>query len=115
MKKIFISMPYTHPDEEIMRERANIARKYSADIVDKMGLSLVCPVLIGIDYISSGVDIQMTHQEWLDFSLLYMKGCDEVWILCIEGYDLSNGVKAEIQYADELEIPVIFQDICLTK
>lgn len=36
---------------------------------------------------------------WADFDRNFIDHCDEVWVLCIEGWDKSVGVTAEINYA----------------
>ncbi len=35
-----------------------------------------------------------------------MKGCDELWLLALDGWEHSEGVGMELQRAWELDIPV---------
>ncbi len=105
-KKIFISLPYTHDDKEVMYWRANHARDMMVQIT-RDGNSPVCPVVIGLDILRHDPQITMSYDEWLDFSLTYMQGCDEMWLLCIDGHEKSVGVSEEIKLAISMGINIV--------
>lgn len=43
---------------------------------------------------------------WKNYSLELLTKCDELWVLMLPGWELSEGVKQEIKSAEDLGIPV---------
>jgi len=47
-----------------------------------------------------------TPEQWMNQRLTILKRFDEVWVYQLEGWDKSNAVKAEIEFAKNNNIPV---------
>ncbi len=43
---------------------------------------------------------------WYELGLRIMEGCDELYLLALEGWEDSEGVRMELDLAWELDIPV---------
>ena len=43
-----------------------------------------------------------------EFGLRIMKGCDELWLLALDRWENSEGVRMELERAREPDIPVYF-------
>ena len=43
---------------------------------------------------------------WYELGLRIMEGCDELWLLALDGWEDSEGVRMELERAWELDIPV---------
>ena len=40
----------------------------------------------------------------MNMGLIWLKECDEIWVFCQNG--ISSGMKAEIEYAEKIKIPI---------
>lgn len=49
--------------------------------------------------------------KWMDHCYAMLEHCEEVFVLRIKGWWCSKGVKAEIKYAKEHNLPVYFVDL----
>ena len=54
----------------------------------------------------------MAHGFWLRQDLSWLRECDVLAVLQLPGWETSKGVKREIAYAEELQIPVVFLPWC---
>ena len=45
---------------------------------------------------------------WYELGLRIMEGCDQLWLLALDGWKDSEGVRIELRRAWELDIPVYF-------
>lgn len=98
MKLIYVAGPYRAKTPYAML--LNIQRaQYAAMEVWETGNAALCPHLN-----SAFFDGLVDDKNFLDGTMMMMERCDAV--LVMEGYDSSEGTKAEINYAKELAIPV---------
>lgn len=51
-------------------------------------------------------DFDTGFDQWARDDYTYISKCDEVWVLVSDGWDVSYGVKEEIKFAIEQNIPV---------
>lgn len=56
-----------------------------------------------------GLPKHFTFWESLDKG--YIDGCDEVWVLTMDGWDVSEGITKEIQYAMDTGKPVKYTEV----
>lgn len=76
----------------------------------KYGVALILPIALS----ASMADIcQFGHgfEEWEGDDFLFISKCDEVWVLLSEGWSVSTGVRAEINFACKHGIPVKYVDL----
>jgi len=105
-RMIFVSGPYssTNPDEKKARVKA-IA---SACIkIMQSGDMAISPLTFGLSLIEkSEQSLPDSYEFWDRFCREFVKTADELWVLALDGYDSSSGVKDEIEAAKERKIPV---------
>lgn len=104
MKRIFISLPYGHPDNNVRLERAEIAEKYFIKLL-KEGFCPVSPIVTGHPLVEK-YKLEATFDFWDAYCIAELRTCDEIHILKIEGWTISFGVMKEIDVADALNILV---------
>lgn len=95
---VFISSPYSHPNPEVKVQRTKDVAKMVAKLMhhDIFGLS---PVLYGLSIIQHGMELPDDWQFWAKYCHEYMKACQKVYIIAMEGWAESVGVQGEIEEA----------------
>jgi hypothetical protein len=52
--------------------------------------------------------IRLDGDFWMEQDLALLAKCDEMAVLCLEGWEASKGLKREIAFASECGIPIQF-------
>ena len=106
MKKIYVAGPYSA--DNIMDVLAHIRNgiETGAALIRK-GYAVFCPFLDFL-YALSWLGPSLTKQDYQYNSLAWVDVCDVVFVL--EGWEYSPGTMREIARAQELNIPVVFDD-----
>ncbi len=105
-KLIFVSSPYTHKDKEVVNKRYEDVSKYAGKLVSE-GKTTFSPITYG--HVLCGFQEMPTDFEfWKNFCFDFLNKCDEFHVLMLDGWEESVGVKAEIEYAERLEIPIVY-------
>jgi hypothetical protein len=104
---IYLSSPYSHEDIQVKHLRYRAALLTVAHYLHE-GRYLYSPILHNHP-VACYRDLA-TAQEWLEYDYVIMDRCDRVWVLEIEGWNLSSGVRAEMYRAESLRKPVSFID-----
>jgi len=106
-KFIYVASPYSSgADEDLMTHRArDTAYKMSQLInrfTDYFFYSPVC------HFRSIAIEGHLPHDRhfWWGVNEYMLNRSDEMWILDIPGWEESDGVKQEIEYAKKLGIPI---------
>jgi hypothetical protein len=50
----------------------------------------------------------ITHEEWMRADLEMLGRCDQLCVLMLPGWEKSRGVREEIEFAQERQIPIIY-------
>lgn len=103
MKKIFVAGPFNGTEDE-KEFRVKTISQYCVALFNE-GFSPISPLLMGLSFAKYG-DLPTDTETWKVFSETLLKGCDEVHVLCIDGWENSSGIKIETNKANELEIPI---------
>lgn len=104
-KKIFIAVPYSGTDEE-KKIRMSKLLNYAIDIFIS-GNAYVSPLILGLALAEHG-NLKTDTETWKTFSEVLLKGCDEIHVLMLDGYEKSSGIKYELTEADKLGIKIIY-------
>lgn len=113
MSFIYLASPYSHPDPEVRRQRHIAACKKAAQYATK-GIAHFAPIAQShpvADHMAE--EKRMDFELWMKLDLPLLRMASELHVLCIEGWRSSRGMTREIEYADQLGIPVkqVFPDI----
>ena len=52
--------------------------------------------------------VTLEHAEWLECDFQWIDACDELWVLCQPGWQISDGVRQEVVYARDKNKEVLF-------
>src|SRR5262245_552387 len=98
-KIIYLACPYTHPNHSIREQRFKEATKVAAALIQQ-GHIVFSPITMThpIDCILAGRQATLGSDYWVEFDEAFMDVCSEMVILKIDGWNLSKGIRREIEY-----------------
>ena len=108
-KKIFVAGPFNDKSEDIKNFRIKSISEYCVKLFNK-GDSPISALLMGLSFAKFG-NLSTDTETWTTFSETLLKGCDEMHVLCVDGWDKSTGVLAEIELANSLNIKVTYVEV----
>lgn len=103
---IYLASPYTTDCQWTRDERAYLACKASA-ILFNMGQPVFSPIA-NSHYIERTGYFHATGEFWLPYDIKFMKICDVLYVLTLDGWEDSEGIKKEIDYAIESDMPIVY-------
>jgi hypothetical protein len=110
-KFIYIASPFNHKDEKIRNERVEKAGKFLAYLQVKYAHKYVLfsPIVhSGNIYKYMPEKYHLSFDFWIhEIDDYFLEITDEIWILQIDGWYSSLGIKYEIKFAEKKGIPII--------
>lgn len=100
---IYLASPYTHSDASVRESRFDAACKATAELV-RSGQVVFSPITHGHPLVRFGLPIEWDY--WARFDHEYLRRCDRMVVLTLDGWRESRGVQAEIDLAIELDLPI---------
>ena len=97
MKKIYLAIPYSSIDHELS---FMIANKKTAELMN-LGHVVYSPISHS-HIIAKDHDLPKGWEFWEQIDRQFIAWCDELWVIKLEGWKESTGVKAEIIIALEM-------------
>jgi nucleoside 2-deoxyribosyltransferase len=102
---IYLASPYSSPSQEILEARVEQTQKALAGLIEA-GHIVFSPIVHSHPIANLVSFSPINHAEgelsgWMAYDFGFIDKCDEVWVLKIDGWDKSRGVRAEIDYANE--------------
>ena len=98
---IYLAAPFSHPDPEVSRRRIEEVNRYAAQLLSRGALAF-SPLSHGAQLDSPDIP----DSVWYELGLRIMESCDELWLLALDGWEDSEGVRMELERAWQLDIPV---------
>ena len=102
---IYLAGPYTHKHKSVMRKREQAHGKAAGDLT-KMGIHVYAPIPETCGMVKYGGLNETSWEFWRGKDLNQLSRCDEIWVMDIEGWTKSLGVKGEVKFAVLNNIPV---------
>ena len=102
-KKIFVASPFNGTEAE-KEERVSKLSLYCVELFNQGD----CPfsaLLMGLSFAKYG-NLPTDTETWKVFSKTLLKGCDELHVLMLDGWDKSSGVAIEITKANSMGIEI---------
>jgi len=96
---IYLASPYSHPDPAVRDQRYLAACRATVSLL-LAGKSVFSPIVHGHPLMQLG--LSGDWQFWKRHDQWHISMCDEVLVLAIPGWDESEGVQAEIEFAQRL-------------
>jgi len=103
-KLIYLATPYTHKDEKVMWHRERAVTIFAGYLTLK-GIANYSPITQEFA-VRQFVEMPYKWDFWREIDLTFIDHCDEVYVLCLEGFEESVGVNAEVSYAIDSHKPV---------
>jgi len=103
---IYLASPYGHPDPAVREERFRAVCVVAARLM-REGLYVFSPIAHTHPIAEAG-DLPKGWDFWKGYDRVMLSACSELWVLCLPGWEESEGVAAEIQIARSLEKPISF-------
>ena len=98
---IYLAAPFSHTDPEVSRRRLEEVNRYAVLLLSRGSLAF-SPLSHGAPLDSPDIP----DSVWYELGLRIMEGCDELWLLALDGWEDSEGVRMELDHASQLDIPV---------
>lgn len=101
---IYLACPFRHADPIVQRKRC-AATHYVAAQLSLQGRHVFSPLThneLLIDIINDAIP----GEQWMQFDLAILAICKHLYIVKMEGWELSKGVAREIAFAKERGITV---------
>jgi hypothetical protein len=106
---VYIAVPFSSPDKEVMESRFRDVNLASHILFDK-GIAVFSPISMCWP-IAKQCGMPTDFGWWAWFNRLTLSRCDRLMVLRIPGWEESVGVQGEIKIAEELDIPVEYMDL----
>ncbi len=104
---IYLASPYTHPVPRVQEERFEAVCKHTAQLM-REGRHVFSPIAHSHPLTKYGLP---GHWEyWAELDQVWLAACSELWVLKLDGWQDSRGIKAEIEIANELDKPMRYID-----
>jgi hypothetical protein len=100
---IYLAAPYSHPDPTVREERYQKVCEVTAILI-RAGFPVFSPITHSHPLVAYGLPTDWRF--WSRLDEIYLKRCTMLLVLTFEGWDESEGVKAEIEMAKQLGIPL---------
>jgi hypothetical protein len=106
---IYLASPYSHPDYAVRHARYEEARRHvvshSLSHTGPTDEFLFSPIVYG-HQIAAEHNLRFDAKYWERFNVSLLRACTALHVLCLPGWEESNGVAAEITLADILFMEV---------
>ena len=98
--KIYLACPYSHEDILARKARFVEVTKKAGEMM-KAGYLVYSPVTVCHPIVTK-CDVSTGWDYWKELDKSFIEWCDEVWVVCLDGWKESKGIQAEIEIAKEL-------------
>lgn len=102
-KLSYLACPYSHPDPAVRHRRYDAVTRMTRLLLQE-GRFAYSPLTHNVPLDSLGP--RGDWETWKSFDHLMLERCDQLLVLQLPGWEESEGVKAELAYAQELGKPV---------
>jgi len=102
---IYLASPFNHPDPLVREQRFQAASRAAAALV-RAGVTVFSPIAHSYPIALHGVPT--TWEYWARVDCELLSKCDVLAVLMLPGWDNSAGVQAEIAWAQELGLPIVY-------
>jgi hypothetical protein len=113
---VYLASPYSHPDPFVQRQRFWRVTEAAAQLAKQLAkdnVAFYIPITMThpLECVLKGDDTNLSHEEWMKFDSAFWPKCDELWVLTLDGWQESVGVKEEIKHFTEVGKPVRFVSV----
>lgn len=103
---IYLATPYSHPDKAVRQSRFEVVNAVAARLIGE-GYLIYSPISHSHPIALAG-QLPTGWDYWERYDRLILSVCSQLIVVCQNGWSESVGVKAEIDTAREIGLPVSF-------
>jgi hypothetical protein len=103
---IYLASPYTHKDPDIVAARVLETQRVAVHLWVEHRKVVFSPIMHW-HHAAIDQDLPTDAKSWQDYNEEIMMRCDAVYLLCLDGWESSVGMKAELEFATTLNLPII--------
>jgi len=103
---IYLASPYSHPEAAVRQYRYEQACKAAAWLMKQGGL--VFSPIAHSHPIATNATLPLDWQYWKKFDEVMLLNAKTLAVLKLDEWEKSTGIKAEIEIAEDLSIPIIY-------
>lgn len=103
---IYLASPYNDSDSNVRQRRFEQVAAFAAKMVQS-GYPVLSPICHWHP-IAEAHDLPKDYEFWLKVNMALLSKCDQIWVLMLDGWRESRGVKAEVNYAFEHKIRISY-------
>lgn len=104
----YLATPYSHQDAEVRQQRFDAVNVAAAKLM-KIGYHIYSPISHSHPIALVG-DMPTGWGYWETHDKLIIEKCSQMIVLMQDGWKDSSGVAAEIAFANEIGIPVLYME-----
>jgi len=104
---IYLACPYSHPDADVRERRFAMANMAAAQLM-REGHIVYSPISHTHPIAMVG-ELPLDWNYWRSVDEFYIRLCEKVVVLELDGWKESQGVQSEIDIARALDKPVEFK------
>lgn len=101
---IYVASPYTHKKKEVMQQRYEDVCKFCCDAVQN-GYFVYSPI-VHWHPIAEKYDLPTDETWWKEPNEEVIKVCTQLWVLKLDKWQFSKGLKREILFANNNAVRV---------
>jgi len=105
---IYLACPYSHADPKIKERRFNGVNLVASKLMNE-GYYIFSPISHTHPIAIAG-GLPENWKFWSGYDTEIIKNCKALYVLKLDGWEISTGVQAEIKIAENLGIPVRYLD-----
>ena len=109
-KKVYLASPYSHSNPAIREDRYQRVSKVAGELIEFYSgkKAIFCPIAHTVSIAAYSDLDDLDWEEFMDQDLVWLSTCDELYVLQLKGWEKSKGVRAEIKFAERLNIPITY-------
>ena len=105
---IYLASPYTDQNPEMRQARNEVAISVTRDLI-LAGYMVISPI-VASHPLAVGGALPGEFDFWRNWNMTILERCDLLWILPLEGWTRSAGIKEEVAQARQLGLTIQILD-----
>jgi len=106
---VYLASPYTHSSHAIQEERFLAVSRIVAHFLPINRAPVFSPILYAHE-LAKNFSLATDFQSWLRFNNAMLRLSNELWVLRLDGWEESKGVKHELAVAEFIGTPIHYLD-----
>jgi hypothetical protein len=105
-KLFYLASPYSHDNQHVKDYRFQVVQDVTVKLLLDANIYAFSPIAYNHPMVIH--DLPTDWSFWENYDKAFIDHCDGLVVLTIDGWQESIGVQAEIEYAKELNLPVVY-------